>query len=54
MINQKVEVQIDPAEHKHFIIDNIKEKPTQVTFIKRDKETGAVLPGAKLVLKDES
>lgn len=54
MIKQKVEVQIDPAEHKHFIIYNIKEKQTQVTFVKRDKATSKVLPGAKLVLKDDS
>lgn len=53
MITAVVNLSLNPAEHKHLTIYNIKQKPTQITIVKRDKQTGAVLPGAKLVLKTE-
>lgn len=51
MINTKIDVTLDAAEHKNLTIYNVKAKQTQVTIVKRDKETGGALPGAKLQLK---
>ncbi len=54
MITAKIDVTLNPAEHKNLTIYNVKQKPTQVTIVKRDLATGSVLPGAKLVLKTEA
>ncbi len=52
MLEQSITVTVEAGKDNRVVVYNKKQEPTELIIIKRDRETGAVLPGATLALKD--